>query len=220
MTHLLQIDSSPRGERSHSRRLTREFVEAWQQTQPQAVVTHRDVGRHPVPPVTEAWIAAAYTPADQRSPELQEALQLSDQLVDEFLSADIYLLGVPMYNFSVPSALKAYIDQIVRIGRTFDFVPENPINPYRPLVLGKKMVIIASRGGAGFGPGGAFETWNYQTPYLATIFGFIGITDISLIELENDEAGGQKLVDAIAAARRQIADWVSGQTPSTTAVYR
>jgi FMN-dependent NADH-azoreductase len=85
-------------------------------------------------------------------------------------AAYIEVMGVPMYNFSIPSALKAYIDQIVRIGRTFAFIPENPANPYQPLVLGKKMFIIAARGGSGFGAGGQYEQMNFQTPYLATVF--------------------------------------------------
>ncbi|NJO95787.1 MAG: FMN-dependent NADH-azoreductase [Pleurocapsa sp. CRU_1_2] len=208
MAHLLHIDSSPRGDRSHSRRLTKEFVETWQHTNLNDTVTYRDVGRHPVPHVDEPWIAAAYTPAEQRTFELQEAIKISDRLVDEFLTADIYVIGVPMYNFSVPSTLKAYIDQIVRIGRTFEIKPENPDNPYEPLVFGKKMFVISARGGSGFGVGGQYEKMNHQTPYLATIFGFIGITDITFIDVENDEIGGQKLVDAIALARHQIAQLI------------
>jgi len=210
MARLLHIDSSPRGERSHSRRLTGEFVEAWKQSHPGDTVTYRDVGRNPVPHVDEPWIAAAFTPPEQRTPELWEAIRVSEQLVDEFLATDIYVIGVPMYNFSVPSALKAYIDQIVRIGRTFAFEPENSANPYKPLVLGKKMFIIAARGSSGFGAGGQYEMLNYQTPYLAAVFGFIGITDIDFVEVENDEFGGQKLAEAIAQARTQIAQLVGG----------
>jgi FMN-dependent NADH-azoreductase len=208
MKHLLHIDSSPRSDRSHSRRLTREFVEAWKQTNPNDLVTYRDVGRHPVPHVDEPWIAAAYTPPEQRTPELQEAIFTSDRLVDEFLAADIYVIGVPMYNFSVPSTLKAYIDQIVRVGRTFVFEPEDSANPYKPLVLEKKMYIITARGDAGFEPGERNEKLNFQNPYLRTIFGFIGITDITFVNVENDEHGGQKLEDAIASARTQIAQLV------------
>ena len=210
MAHLLHIDSSPRGERSHSRRLTREFVEAWKQAHPTDVVTYRDVGCHPVPHVDEPWIASGYTPPEQRVPQMWEAIRLSDQLVNEFLAADFYIIGVPMYNFRIPSAFKAYIDQIVRIGRTFAFEPENSQNPYKPLVLGKRMFIITARGGSGFGSGGQYEHLNYQTPYLATIFGFMGINDITFIDVENDESGGQKLADAIAKARIQMAQLVRG----------
>jgi FMN-dependent NADH-azoreductase len=209
MAHLLQIDSSPRGERSHSRRLTRDFVEAWKQAHPSDTIAYRDIGRNPVPHIDETWITAGYTSPEQRTPDLWEAIRSSDQLVDEFLAADVYVIGVPMYNFSIPSTLKAYIDQIVRIGRTFEFAPENVDNPYKPLVLDKKMFIIAARGGSGYGAGGQREMLNYQTPYLATVFGFIGVTDVSLIELEDDETGGQQLADAIVNARSQIAQLVA-----------
>lgn len=210
MTHLLHIDSSPRGERSHSRRLTREFVEAWKQVHPGDVVTYRDIGRNPVPHVDESWIAAAYGPSEQRTPQLQSAIRISDQLVDELLAADVYVIGIPMYNFSVPSAFKAYIDQIVRVGRTFEFESKNGTNHYKPLVLGKKMFIITARGDSGFGPGERNEKMNHQDPYLRTIFGFIGITDITFIQVENDEHGGTSLAESIAAARTQVAQLVGG----------
>jgi FMN-dependent NADH-azoreductase len=209
MAHLLHIDSSPRSERSRSRRLTREFVEAWKQNHPADTITYRDVGCNPVPHLDERWIAAAYTPPEQRTPELQEAIQISDQLIDELLAADVYVIGVPMYNFSVPSMLKAYIDQIVRIGRTFEFVAENADNPYIPLVSGKKMFIITARGASGYGSGDRYEMLNHQDPYLSTIFGFIGITDITFIHVENEETGGAGLAESIANARTQIAQLVN-----------
>ena len=204
MTHLLHIDASPRGERSHSRRMTREFVEQWKQQHPNDTIAYRDVGRNPVPHVDEAWIAAAFSSPAQHTPQLQEAIRLSDQLIDEFLAADIYVIGVPMYNFSVPSGFKAYIDQIVRMGRTVDFEPQDADNPYKPLVLGKKMFIIGARGDSGFQPGGRYEKMNHHDPYLSTVFGFMGITDITFIHVENDEYGGQKLADSIANARAKI----------------
>jgi FMN-dependent NADH-azoreductase len=208
MANILHIDSSPRDERSRSRRFTREFIEQWKQAHQTDTVTYRDVGRNPVPHLDEAWIAAAYTPPEQRTPELWNAIRISDQLVDELLAADIYVIGTPMYNFSISSMLKAYIDQIVRIGRTFEFAPENPENPYKPLVLGKIMFIITARGSSGYGAGERYEMLNYQDPYLRTIFGFIGITDITFIHIENDELGGTALEQSIASARTQIAQLV------------
>jgi FMN-dependent NADH-azoreductase len=130
-------------------------------------------------------------------------------LVDEFLAADLYVIGIPMYNFSIPSAFKAYIDQIVRPGRTFAF-EENAANRYKPLVLGKRLVIITARGDAGFGPGERNEKMNHQDPYLRTIFGFMGITDITFISLENDEHGGMSLAQSIANARSQITQFIRG----------
>ena len=209
MAHLLHIDSSPRGERSHSRRMTLEFVQKWQQAHPNDTVTYRDIGRNPVPHLDELWIAAAFTPPEQHTSELREAISLSNQLVDEFLKADIYVIGVPMYNFSVPSTFKAYIDQIVRIGRTVAFETNDSGNVFKPLVLGKKMFIIEARGDSGFQPGGRYENMNHHDPYLVTVFGFMGITDITFIHVENDEYGGQKLAESITHARSQIAQLVA-----------
>ena len=209
MAHLLHIDSSPRGERSHSRRLSREFVETWKQAHPTDTITYRDIGRNPIPHVDEPWIAAAFTPPERRTPQLQEAIRISDQLVDEFLAADFYIIGIPMYNFSVPSVFKAYIDQIVRIGRTFAFDPKEATNAYKPLVVGKKMYIITARGGTGFGPGERNEKMNFQDPYLRTAFGFIGVTDITFVHVENDEFGGESLAQSLRTARAQLAKLIS-----------
>jgi FMN-dependent NADH-azoreductase len=204
MAHLLHIDSSPRGERSQSRRMTKEFVEAWKLTHPGDTVTYRDVGRHPVPHVDELWVAAAFTSPEERTSEMWEAISLSEQLVDEFLAADIYVIGLPMYNFSVPSAFKAYIDQIVRIGRTADYEPEDTENPYKPLVLGRKMFVITARGDTGFSPGERFGKMNHQDPYIETIFGFMGVTDITFIHVEKDQVDSEGLAKSIANARAKI----------------
>ncbi len=209
MAHLLHLDASPRGERSHSRRMTKEFVEQWLKVHPDDTVTYRDIGRNPVPHVDEPWIAAAFTPPEQRTKELWNAIHISDGLVDEFLAADLYVIGVPMYNFSVPSTFKAYIDQIVRVGRTVAFEPNDDGNSFTPLVLGKKMFIIAARGDSGFQPGGRYEKMNYHDPYLVTVFEFMGITDITFIHVENDEYGGQKLAESIASAQTKIVELVT-----------
>jgi FMN-dependent NADH-azoreductase len=209
MAHLLHIDASPRGERSHSRRITREFVEQWKQAHPSDTVTYRDIGRNPIPHVDEPWIAAAFSSPEQHTPELREAIRLSDQLVDEFLAADIYVMGIPMYNFSIPSVFKAYIDQIVRVGRTVAFERNDAVNVFKPLVLGKKMFIVEARGDSGFQPGGQYEKMNYHDPYLVTVFEFMGITDITFVHVEDDEYGGNKLAESIANARTKITELVA-----------
>lgn len=210
MAHLLHINASPRGERSHSRKLTREFVTTWQQIHSQDRVTYRDIGANPIPHVNEAWIAAAFTPEEKRSPQMREALHLSDELVDEFLAADIYVMGVPMYNWSVTSGFKAYIDNIVRINRTWAYIPdENPAFPYKPLIHGKKMFVISSRGDGGFAPGERNNKRDFQKPLIEEIFSMLGVTDITFITVENDEYGGQKLADSMASARAQIAELIS-----------
>ena len=210
MTKLLHVDASPRGDRSHSRRLTREFVEAWKKANLINTIIYRDLGRNPIPHVTEAWIAAAFTPPEKRSLEQKKALSLSDELVNELLAADIYVMGVPMYNWSVTSGFKAYIDNIVRINRTWAYIPdENPEFPYKPLVHGKKIFVIASRGDGGFAPGERNHQRDFQIPLIKETFGMLGVTDISFITVENDEYGGQKLADSIAAARSRISELIA-----------
>ena len=128
MTTLLHIDASARSGRSgtdphgsHSRRLTDRFVRQWLAAQPDSEVVYRDVGQQPPAPVSAEWIHAAFTPEAQREPWMHEALRQSDELVDELMRADVIVAGVPMYNFGPPAQFKAYIDNIVRVGRTFGF---------------------------------------------------------------------------------------------------
>ncbi len=201
MTQILHIDSSPRGERSHSRQLTRTFVEELKGSHPDATVVYHDLGHQPVPPVDEPWIAAAYSDPATHTPELKQAIALSNQLVDELLASDILVIGAPMYNFSIPSTLKAYIDQIVRAGRTFTF-PD-----YQGLATGKKAYILCARGGSGYGAGEQMEAMNFQDPYLKTIFGLIGITDITFLHDEKTMAGESGLEDSLQKAH-QIAQSV------------
>jgi FMN-dependent NADH-azoreductase len=176
MSTLLHIDSSPRGERSISRRLTSDFASAWKQAHPQGKIIYRDLGHDPGPFVNETWIAAAYTPPDALSPELRAALAISNELIAELETASEYVFGVPMRNFSVPAAFKAYIDQVVRVGRTFA-VDESG---YKGLLHGKKATVITCSGGA-YRSGTPFAPYNYQEPWLRTILGFIGVTDVEVV---------------------------------------
>ncbi|MEH2257814.1 FMN-dependent NADH-azoreductase [Nostoc sp.] len=205
MVNILHIDSSPRGERSHSRELSKEFVSAWKAAHPEDAIAYRDLGHYPVPHVDEAWIAAAFSPPETHTPELTEALRISDELIDEFLAADRYVFGVPMYNFNIPSTFKAYIDQIVRTNRTFAIDAQG----YRGLVEGKKAVIITARGGD-FSATSPLLAYDFQEPYLRAIFGFIGITDIQFINansLNEGDARTQSLSEARAAIQDAIAQW-------------
>ncbi|AVH64335.1 MULTISPECIES: FMN-dependent NADH-azoreductase [unclassified Nostoc] len=205
MVNILHIDSSPRAERSHSRELSKEFVSAWRAAHPEDAIAYRDLGHHPVPHVDEAWIAAAFSPPETHTPELAEAIRISDELVDEFLAADRYVFGVPMYNFNIPSTFKAYIDQIVRINRTVALDAQG----FKGLVEGKKAVIITARGGD-FSPASPAVAYDFQEPYLRTIFGFIGVTDIQFINansLNEGDARTQSLAEARAAIQDAIAQW-------------
>lgn len=206
MANILHIDSSPRGERSISRTLSYEFITSWKDTHPEDTITYRDLGRNPVPHVDESWIAAAFTPPNARTPELTEAISLSDSLVDELLEADRYVLGVPMYNLSVPSTFKAYIDQIVRVGRTFVIGENGSISGLVP--SDKKLLVITSRGGT-FPPGTPAAAYDLQEPYIRAIFGFIGITDITFIHADSLNLGDEAREKSLEAAKNAIAQAVT-----------
>jgi FMN-dependent NADH-azoreductase len=200
MTHILHIDSSPRGERSISRTLTREFISEWKQIHPSDIVIYRDIGRYPVPPIDESWIAASFSSSDQITPELATALTISDELIDELLAAELYVFGIPMYNYSIPANLKAYIDQIVRVRRTF-VVSQNG---YEGLLKNKKLLVITTRGGSY--SAGALD---FQEPYLRAVFELIGITDITFIHAENLSEGAEVRQQSLAAARAAIRQFIS-----------
>ncbi|WP_138497544.1 FMN-dependent NADH-azoreductase [Nostoc sp. PA-18-2419] len=205
MVNILHIDSSPRTERSHSRELSKQFISAWKAGHPEDVIAYRDLGHHPVPHVDEPWIAAAFSPPESHTPELAEAIQISDDLVDEFLAADRYVFGVPMYNFNVPSTFKAYIDQIVRPNRTFAVDAQGS---YKGLVEGKKAVFITARGGD-FSATSPLVAYDFQEPYLRAIFAFIGVTDILFINANSLDEGDDSRTQSLSQARAVIQDLIT-----------
>jgi FMN-dependent NADH-azoreductase len=202
MSTLLHIDASARGERSVSRQLSHDFASAWKRAHPGGKIIYRDLGHNPVPFVSETFNAAAYTPPDAHSPELQAALATSNELIGELETANEYVFGVPMYNFSVPASFKAYIDQIVRVGRTFA-VDESG---YKGLIGGKKATVILSSGGV-YRPGSPAAPYNLQEPWIRTILGFIGITDIEFVVadgLSEIEMGKRNREEYLKPIREQI----------------
>jgi FMN-dependent NADH-azoreductase len=173
---LLDINSSPLGEASISRHLTSEFVQSWRLAHPDGTIVHRDLTTTPIPPVSAAWIGAAYTPENALTPGQRELLSLSDTLIAELKAADEYVLGVPMHNFSVPSVLKLWIDQVARVNQTFSYATGTPVG----LLTGKKATILISSGGV-YGAGTAMASYNFVEPYLRTVLGFLGVTDVTVL---------------------------------------
>jgi FMN-dependent NADH-azoreductase len=202
MSHILHLDSSPRAERSFSRTLSHEFVTSWKEAHSGDTVTYRDLGHQAIPHVTEPWIAAAYSAPAEHTPELQAAMRFSDELIDELLAADRYVMGIPLYNFSVPSVFKAYLDQIVRPGRTFAM----DANGYTGLVKNKKLLVVTAQGGS-YRLGTPTGGYNFHEPYLRAIFGFIGITDVSFIYA--DGLMGEDREKSVAAARAEMQTAIS-----------
>jgi len=200
METLLHLDASPRAQRSISRQLATEFLIQYKQKN-SVSIKYRDLGHNPVPLVTESWIEGAYTPATQHSEDAKNAMSVSNMLVDELLGASSYVISTPMFNLTIPANLKAYIDQIVRVNRTFEIKNGG----YSPLVHNKKMLIITSRGNE-YGQHDPLGDYDYLEPYLKTIFGFIGITDITFVDCEGIGLGSQTRKNAFAKAHQELAN--------------
>lgn len=190
MNKVLIINASVRNEKSHSRQLTKLFVKNWQQKHPNDTFSYREVGLKEMPPINEKWIASAFIKPEDRTAENQLGVNLSDKLIKEFKEHDVYVLGTPMYNWSIPSGLKAYIDQLMRINETWKFRSNTPDGDYVGLLKNKKMFILSSRGDTGYGENEKNEHMNFQTTYLKFVFGIMGIKDVSIISLDNEEFGG------------------------------
>ncbi|MFP8965035.1 FMN-dependent NADH-azoreductase [Pokkaliibacter sp. CJK22405] len=204
MKNLLVVNASPQSHPSHSREMTQRFITQWQASHPKGSIVYRELGGQPIPHVDEHWIDAAFTPAEQRTPAQRETLALSDELVEELQAADCLLMGVPMYNLSIPSTLKAYIDQIIRMGVTTSLVPETPRSPYLGKLHGKKAYLMLSRGGYGYNPNGSYAHLNFQDNYLVEVLNMLGITDITRIALEYTAIGGDALQQALREAQQRI----------------
>lgn len=191
MNKVLIINASIRNERSYSRKLTGLFTENWKAKYPDDHFTFREAGLENIQPIDEQWIAGAFTKPEDRNEENQEALQFSNELIRELKENDIYVIGTPMYNWSIPSGLKAYIDQVMRINETWKFRSGKPDGDYVGLLENKKLFILSSRGDTGYGENEKNEHMNFQTTYLQFIFGIMGVKDITVISLDNEEFGGE-----------------------------
>jgi FMN-dependent NADH-azoreductase len=176
MSTLLHIDSSPLYGRSVSRQLTGAFVTQWKSSHPGATVIDRDLTATSIPPLNAEWVGAAFTPEEARTPQQKELLALSDKLLTELKQADEYVIGVPMHNFGVPSALKLWIDQIVRAGKSFAYVDGAP----KGLITGKKATFIIATGGI-YDAQTQMASFNFVEPYLRSVFSFIGVTDATFL---------------------------------------
>ena len=191
---LLQIDSSGRSI-SVTRKLTAKFAEEWKKSYPTGETMHRDLAATAFPLITDDW-GATFLDGSTLTPDQHSYLATSDQLIEELQSADTVVIGAPMYNFSIPAPLKTWIDQVVRMGKTFGYGTNGP----QGLLGRKNVVVITSRGGA-YEKGSARGGFDFQEPYLQHILGFIGLIDITFIHAEN-QSGGQALASMAAAGER------------------
>ncbi len=198
MGRLLFVTSSIFGPDSKSRQLGQAFVDKWLELHPQTTVVGRDLAAEPLPHITGAAMAAIATPAEKRSPEQAEAAGLADRLIEELEAADTVLLAVPMYNFTVPSSLKAWIDHVARAGRTFRYTEKGPVG----LLKGKRVFVVTSRGGVySQGPGKALD---FHEPYLRGMLGFLGLDDVTFVHAEGLAISAEAAAKSLAGARERI----------------
>jgi FMN-dependent NADH-azoreductase len=207
---LLRIDSSAR-RNSVSRQLTQKFVETWRRQNPTGEVIERDLASTHLPHITDEWMLAAHSDLAKLTPAQRQTLSISDALVDELLAADTIVIGAPMYNLTISAPLKAWIDQVVRAGRTVLWGP----NGTEGVLKGKKVVVLTSRGGS-FRPGTPTAQYDHQEPYLRHILGFIGLTDVTFIHAENQKPG-ELAERSRAAAFEQLQHAAAAANPSAAA---
>lgn len=195
MKKLLQINASLFSANGQSSRLADQFVAAWRASNPAGQVTVRDLAQDPVPHLDAERFQAFITKPDERSAAQRALADLSDNLVEEVKAADVVVLGVPMYNFGVPSTLKAYFDHIARAGVTFRYTANGP----EGLLKGKKAYVFAARGGLYAG-----TPKDSQTGYIRDFLGFLGITDVEFVYAEGLSMGEPAKEAALAGAKQRL----------------
>lgn len=200
MTTILRIDASSRTTGSISRALGDYFEQTWLSHNPRDLVLRRDVVTDPIAHIADQTIAGFYTPVDHLTDELRAAVSLSDHLIAEIQAADVLLLTIPMYNFAVPSAFKAWLDHIVRIGHTFAYDG----SAFSGLVTGHQAYVVTSHGVGGYQHGESLAAADFLVPYLRFILQFLGITDVRFFAVEGTMGDEFTVAEAIERAKREI----------------
>ncbi|WP_068638429.1 FMN-dependent NADH-azoreductase [Thauera butanivorans] len=193
--NILQINGSARSEGANSTRVANGIVARLLAAGPQARVVLRDLARDPAPIIDEAALGALFSPVEQRTPEQAARVAASDALIAEVQAADVIVLGVPMYNFGIPSQLKNWIDAIARAGVTFRYTENGP----EGLLKGKKVFVAFARGGRYRG-----TPADTQTPYLQTVLGFVGLTDVRFVYAEGLNMGEEAAQQGFAQAEADM----------------
>jgi FMN-dependent NADH-azoreductase len=210
MKKVLIINASARTLASQSRKLTNVFIDQWNDIYPNAAIRYRELGNTDVPHVNEGWIAAAFKPEALRTEEDIKALQTSDTYIAELQEADVIVLGTPMYNWSIPSTLKAYLDQVMRVNQTFKVNTADAQNPYIGLLENKTLFLLLARGNQGYENGGHNEHMNFQSTYLKTVFNIMGIRNIYTVAVNGTSLDKDELKKSVEAAHQDVRNLVAG----------
>jgi len=199
--NLLHIDSGILGGNSVTRNLSAAVVDQWKKRHKGLAVTYRDLATNPIGHLSGSHLMAGSIDASERSAELQRDIDEGAKALDEFLAADVVVIGAPMYNFSIPSQLKAWIDRITVAGKTFRYTEKGP----EGLAGGRKVIVVSSRGGF-YGKDSGRAGLDHQEAYLRTVLGFIGITDIDFVRAEGVNISPEFKQKAIEGAEKAIAE--------------
>lgn len=209
---LLHVDSSINGANSVSRTLTKKVVDRWVEQHPDTQVEYLDLAVD-TPPHFSADAMGFRRPAQGESSEAEQRENaLSEALVSQFLAADVIVVGAPLYNFSIPSQLKAWIDRLAQPGRTFRYTPNGP----EGLAKGKTLIVVLSRGGI-YSTSEAGQAMEHQESYLKTVFGFLGITDIRIVRAEGTDMGAESRSAAFSTAQAHIEAAIAGAEATAAA---
>lgn len=194
--NILHVTSSARGNASYSNRVAGQVIAEISARNPGAAVTVRDLARNPLPHIDDDFVAATRSPAGPQTDHQRTQLAQSDALVDELIASDVIVIAAPMINFTVPSNLKTWIDYVARAGRTFSYSEKGPLG----LVTGKQVVLVVARGGVYADK----QALDFQVPYLKSVLGFLGMTDVEVIEVEGTAFGPDAAEKAVAAANAKL----------------
>ncbi|MBC6610542.1 FMN-dependent NADH-azoreductase [Hymenobacter sp. BT507] len=201
--NILNIVSSPRGDQSFSIKLADGIISKLQEANPGSTITTRDLATNPFPHLEAAKLQSLFTPAPDRTPEQQAAAKHSDDAIAEVQAADVVVIGAPLYNFGIPSVLKAWVDHLCRAGITFKYVDGQP----QGLIKGKKVYVAMSSGGIySEGPAASYD---FVAPYLQAVLGFLGMTDVTVVRVEGVSIPGVQdtaLEKALATLQLEPAD--------------
>lgn len=200
MTQLLHIDSSILGSNSVSRQLTAQIVDSWRAAHADTQVSYLDLAVNAPNHLSAESLGFRMPAGGTLSDAQQRENAVSEALVSQFLAADVIVVGAPLYNFSVPTQLKAWVDRVAQAGRTFSYTQTGPVG-----LAGGKTVIIASTRGGAYSTSDAGNAMEHQESYLKTVFGFFGITDIRIVRAEGLAMGDAAKAAALAAAQAEMA---------------
>jgi FMN-dependent NADH-azoreductase len=197
MKNILLILGSPRDRASYSHQIGRRIVDDLKSRYPSAKVVVRNLAKEALPDVNEGFVTGRVLAPDKRSAAETEGLALSDVMVAELMAADVLVLATPMHNFGISAPVKKWIDQIVRPGVTFSYSDKGPLG----LVQGKKLILVLASGGVY--SEGPMKPYDFQEPYLRTVLGFIGMTDVEVIRIEGVAMGDDAVRNAVTSAKAQ-----------------